>query len=532
MELVSREAKFNSAKTEVVALHDGEEVIWNIGSLDKIFLETKAKFDMFEHINAYWGQLKKKDQDAVFNVYKEIRQVFDEPSTRNQLTQNLYSLVAKLLDFHDFETVELWVKFHANVNFPDSTVLKTEYIASSDRPGTREQTYLREDYNKLITMALILRSMIPIWGEYIGRTRGEAGTNWKEFYAFRLLNDAKIFTSEAMSKLRTYVEYSTLVGKGKPASILGGVSSEDFPNWVLALVVTRKVCVGDIRGVDPSTTLVTYIYNYVHQKVQSIDNSFNGTAGMIKEKSFEEQSNEGEKNLSRLEGYKVKQEIAPGDIVALEYSMRDPFAVALKLCPTIDMASLQRALVTTEALNYKRIYDSQIVLLQWVMKPVISTRGVSYLCKATVVRLLAIAQTVLWHNGHYELAGLCTATASEETDEMQISGVDSRARIPKELIDKINVLFPYMKRPTGKVKTAKLANQALASIDSVVELLSNSDWVLTADETIVRKLTGNQSQRRYSIPHDIKIKLAELVIQIAQRGEAVPTPRTDISLVI
>lgn len=519
MELIIRNTEFNILRMEVVAKHNGEEVIWNIGSLDKIFVETKVKFDMFEQLNGFFAQLKNKDQDIIFNIYKEIRFVFDQVSTRNQLTQNLYELIAKLLNIFNLDDVEHWVKFHSNVNFPDHTVLKTEYIVSPDRPGTREQTYLRDDYIKLVTMAIVLRSMIPIWGEFIGRTRNEAGTNWKEFYAFRLLNISQIANCEAMTKLKTYVEFSTAAGKGKAASIIGGISSEDFPSWVLALVVIRKVCVGDIRGVDPSTTLVTYIYNYVHQKVMGVDNSFNGAAGMIKDKSFEEASAEGEKNLSRLEGYKAKQEIPAGDIVALEFSMRDPFAVALRLAPTLDVNLLHTALKTTEILNHSRLFDSQIILLQWVLKPVISTRGVLYLCKATIVKLLAVCQVVLWHRGHFELAGLCTATASVQvdTEEMQISGVDSRARIPKEMIDRLNVLFPYMKRPAGKVKTVKLVNQALTSIDLMTELISSSDWIITAEESCVKILTGNSSQRRYSIPHSIKVLLAALVLELADR---------------
>lgn len=519
MKLVIRSNEFNIAKLEIVAIHDEEEILWTIGSLDKLFLETKVKFDMFEHINAYWSQLKKPEQDKIFETYKSIRSLFDDVWDRNQLTMRLYNLVGELLDHHDLDDAKHWITFHSSIVIPDTNTFKLEYIPSPDKPGTRDQTYLRDDYISLITMATILRAMIPIWGEFIGRTRSEAGNNFKEYYAFKLINKSRLAVSEAMEKLRVYVECSSIAGKGKAASILGGVSSEDFAPWVLGLVVTRKVCVGDVRGIDPATTLITHIYNYVHQKVTGVDNSFNGPdRGIIKDKKFKELSQEGEKNLSRLEGYKEKQEIPAGDIVALEFSVQDPYKLAQMLAPTINTELVTSALHSADTLNHNRIYDSQIVLLQWVMKPVVPTRGISYLCKTTIVRLLAVCQAVLWHRGHKELAGLCTATASQNDIEFQSSGVDSRARIPKEISDELNKLFPHMKRPSGKQKTIKLTNQAVIAIDSVADMLSMFDWILTIEDKYLRELNNNTSQRRYSIPHNVKVLLANLVLQVAKRN--------------
>jgi len=518
MKLVIRNDESFSNIIEVVACHDNEEVVWSIRSLDKGYVNDT--YDVFEHINAYWVQLEKQNKlivDKVFDLYKQIRVVFDENWDRNQLTQKLYQLVADLLDQHDLNDVQLWVVFHSDIIFPDTNVLKTDYVASPDRPGTREQTYLKEDYVKLISMAVVLRAMNPIWGEFIGRTRSEAGTTFKEYYAFRLLVKSKLARSEAMEKLQVYVEYSTAAGKNKAASIIGGVSSEDFAGWVLGLVVTRKLCAGDLRGLEPQTTLVTYIYNYIHQKVMGIDNSFNGTAGMIKDKSFDEKSQEGERNLSRLEGYKAKQEIPAGDIIALEYSMIDAYAIANRLAPGIDQDLIKSALKTTEVLSNSRVFDCQILLLQWIMKPIVPTRGIQYLSKKTIVRLQAVCQAVLLHRGHKELAGLVTATASMNGDEIQVSGVDSRARIPKEMVDELNTLFPFMKRPSGKQKTIKLLNQAVLSIDSMTEKISSSDWILTIEEKFVRDLTGSLTNRRYSIPHNIKVLLTDLVLKLAKR---------------
>ena len=182
MKLVIRNTELLSNSTKIAVCHNDEEVIWNIGLLDKGFVNNE--YDVFEHINAYWVLLEKQNKqivDKIFNLYKQIRIMFDETWDRNQLTQQLYQLVADLLDQHDLSDVQHWVLFHSDILFPDATILKTDYVTSPDRPGTREQTYLKEDYVKLISMAVVLRTMIPIWGEFIGRTRSEAGTTFKEY---------------------------------------------------------------------------------------------------------------------------------------------------------------------------------------------------------------------------------------------------------------------------------------------------------------------------------------------------------------
>lgn len=517
MQLIIRQPQTANSRVEVAAVHNGEEVIWSIGPHDKVFLDSKQKFDMFEHINAYWHYRGPELQDQVFKTYKEIRFLFDDGHDRNQLTRRLYEVVARLVDMHDLDDIEHWISYHrSNIVFPDTSLLKTDYVASVDKPGTRDQTYILSDYQKLVAMAIALRVMVPVWCDFISRTRQEAGTNFKEYYAFRLIGESKLMASEAMRKLTTYVELATVTGKDKPASIIGGISSADFPRWILGLVVVRKVAIGDISGVD-NNTLVTYIYHFIQQRITGVDNNFNGTAGIIRPKNFDELSPDGENNLSRLEGYKVKQEIPAGDIVALEHSVVDSFSVAYKLEPTIDKGLVQRSLQTSSVLNRERITEAQILMLQWVMKPVIPTKGILYLNKATVVRLLGVCQAVLIHRGHIVLAGLCTATIGRmDNDEIYTSGVDSRARIPKEMIDEINLLFPYMKRQPGRQKTQKLSNPALTSIDEMTDLLTQFNWVLTIEDQYVKELTRNVSQRWYAIPHDIKVMLAALVLQITK----------------
>lgn len=510
MKMISQNTENVLLKPEIIISHADEELSWNISSFDR---DSFNDFNVFEHINNYWASLTKENQTKIFSIYREIRNAFDEIWDRNKLTTELYNLVAKLLDAHAIDDVHHWILYHSQVYFPNN--LESEYVNLTNSPGSREQTYLRDDYTKLVALTLVLRTMIPIWGEFICRTKQEAGTIFKEYYAYQLICKSKLAYSEPIQKLTTYIEYSIIPDKSKAASIIGGISTEDFPIWILGLVLVRRLCVGDISGTNPKATLITFIYKFITQKIKGNDNNF---AGMIKDKIFEESSSEGDANISKLEGYKAKQEIPAGDIVLLEYSMRDLNSLAFKLAPTMDLSLLNKALETTQIINNNVVYDPQIILLQWVLKPIISPRGILFLSKQTIVRLMALCQSVLIHRGHFALAGLSTAIVNTNTNEIQISGVDSRARIPKELLDLLGQYYPFTKRTGGKLKPLKPLNQAQNSIDSMAEQLSSYDWVLTLDEALLSSVTEGSTNRRYVIQHNIKIKLAELVIELASRS--------------
>jgi hypothetical protein len=499
-------------KSEAVMKHNGREIHWSVALLEKT--SFKGEFDIFEQINGYWGNLPTATQDKIFDVYQRIRDAFDKIWDSSELTRTLYPLVTELYSYHDLAEVRHWVNFHSTLNIPEG--LKDTFKESYDTPGTRERTYLKEDYRWLVVLTVALRAMVPVWGEFIARTWKENGTTFKEYYAFRLLSYANIAKSEPMERLRVYVEHSLPADKSKAAAILGGISSEDFPIWILGLVVVRRLSVGDVRGIDPNSSLVTLIYKYIGQKVKGHDSSF---IGMVKDKGAEGSPQEGENNLSKLEGYKVKQEIPAGDIATMEFYMRDVTALALRICPDLDLDLLQKSLLTVRQLEKEQIRDPQMVLTQWVMKKVLPPRGLLHLSKTLVLDAMAITQACLWHRGHYELAALGSAVAqTNNKGELQLGGVDSRARIPKEMVEELQALYPYARKASGKAgKTGKQPSPGQIAVENMATLFSQCDWKLTLPSEWVAKVTNNRNNRRYSVPHDVKIKLATLAKSIGNR---------------
>lgn len=495
---------------ELVIEHAGAELSWDVSNFDKKYLGEL--YDVTKHINEYWARLPGHRQEKVYGIYAKIHLALDTHTDVHPLIAAMLPLMSELYAEHSIEEMSHWISFFSDIAVPSA--FHAEYIDSEEKTGTREKTYIQSDYKHLLTLVMCLRSMLPVWGQFIKRTSRESGTLFKEFYAFQLISQTPLMNSEAMDKLRMYVGRNIQADKPMASSIMAGVGSQAYPSWLLGLVVVRRLSMGDVTITNPKTHLVTLVFNYVSNKVTGSNNGSFG--GMVKSKEFESSNVASDMNVSRLEGYKLKQEAPIGDMVVLEYFMDDPLKVLLLLKPDANVARFQKLLQHAQTLQSETICKPQIVLTQWVLKPVFPPRGLLHLSKQATISAVAVAQTVLWENGHAELACLLTAVASNNESAMALGGTDSRAKITKAQMDLLTQLYPYG-RALSTRKVTKPANVAALAIDSVTAMLGQRDWVLTVPDDMATHVTHKETQRRYSCPGNIKVLLADLVIRIAQR---------------
>jgi ribosomal protein L31E len=447
---------------------------------------------VFDHLNLYWATYNQDEQQEIFNLYRDIQHLFTSVWNRTQLTIELNKCVVKLLDYHEFDRAYQWVVFESDIAVPHN--FEKDYVHSVDRQGSREQTYIRSDYTKLITLTLVMRTMLPIWGEFIFRTRQESGTMYKEYYAFQLLSRSKILHSEPFEKLQVYIDRTVGDDKENPSTIIGGISSEDFTKWMMALVIIRRLSVGDIRGMDPRANMVTFIHKYVTAKMKGSDISADS---MVKEKLYDEGGADMESKLSALERYKIKHDISLGEIVELMYILNDPKKVAYSLTMNMTDELLYRSIDSAKELMSHDLMDPQVTLLRWIFKPVISPRGIMYLDKQLLVQAFGILQAVLWARGHKYLALLSTSHIIQTDGFMCVTNTDSRQRITKEMQAELDVLYRYF--------------------NIMGDNFSMFTWVMTADEELITEAFGNCNTRRIQVPSDIKIRLARLVIELGKR---------------
>lgn len=496
---------------EIKISHNGEELIFSASCYGRNSFHEE--YDVFDHINRYWETFPEDKATALFNCYREISILFSTIWARAALTSELNKKVIELMSFHKFEDLHQWVLFSPFISIPPA--FETEYVHNIDRQGSREQTYIRSDYTKLIALAMAMRTMIPIWGHYIAFTRQETGTLYKEYYAFQLLHHSEIIHSEPFKKLLVYIDRTVGEDRCNPTTITEGISSEDYTTWMLALVVVRRLAVGDIRGSDPRANMVTFIHRYVTSKMKGSDIAADSA---VKPKIYDEGGSDIESKLSALERFKIKHDLSLGEIVELLFSVSDLRKTAFRLSANMTDELLQRSLKSVEQLYTQRLLDPQVMLLRWIMKPVISPRGLMYLDQATVVNTFGVLQAVLWARGHHYLALLSTSYANFGENEMFLTSSDSRQRIPKDMVAELDRIYPFHKIVGGRKSSQRPINLAVKSIETLADNLSMFTWTMTADSELITQAFGHCNTKRIPIPSDIKIKLARLVIELGNRN--------------
>lgn len=476
------------------------------------------EFDVFKEINEYWAQLPSQAQDRIFQIYEEIMIQFDSSVIdSSSMKEYIADRINELVQIHDLDKMYDWVYFKSNIIIPDT--FNENYNHSIDNNTSREKTYTRKDYIQLVTLSLMFRTLIPIWGEYINQTRRDSGNLRKEFYAFQLVYKSPIIHYVAMEKLRVYIEHIVGDDKNKLNTALKGIASEDYCYWLTTLVCVKRICIGDIRGVNRMSDLIKLMYKFVIQKINGTESNFED---VIKPKTFDDKNMVGEENkTSTLERYKIKSNLSLGEIVELEYSIKDIKLVAKNLSPNIDEDFLDKCIESAQHLLNQRILDPQMTLLKWVFKPVISPKGLQYVGKQTTVNALGALQAVLWTRGHHYLSVLATSYAITSDSGIYVSPIDSRIRVPEELNQKMNEIYPFArlsnpKKPTSRVnlKDVNLASQAISDL---VDTLAMHSWRPTANDDILLQVTGSTS-RRLPIKPDILIDLTKLVIEIGSRS--------------
>lgn len=496
-----------------VRIEHGDETI---SFLVSVFgREYFTKCDVFEQINTYWASLPEHIQASIFHTYKEIQLCFDTIFNKNELNEFLAIKIKQLSDYHRLDFVEDWICFKSNIIIPD---FKAEYVHDIDNNTSREKTYTKSDYVKLVTLSLVLRFMVPVWGEYIYHTRRETGTSFKEFYAFDLLKKTELRTSTHMEKLRTYIEHIVADDKNDPNNILNGIPSEDYGYWLLSQLVIRRLCIGEINGLSEESNLITLCYKYIKQKLRNNDSDH---SSIVKPKEITGRSGtDGDPTdkISTLERYKIITDISLGEIVELEYSVRDAIGISKKITYQVTDEQIYRSLNTSSVLLQHRLLDFQINLLRWVFKPVISARGISHLSKNTIVKMLGCLEAVLWAKDYKYLALLSTSHSIFSDQELWVSAAETKVKIPKEIIEEIERIYPFSNIVNNSSRaTNRVSNFIVKAIDNMVNNMTLYNLKATASDEMLIEVFGSPN-RKITVKPDIKLELAKLVIQIGERS--------------
>ena len=487
--------------------HKGQEAVFPLSMFKKNFFEPQQ--ETFQHINQYWAQLPIELQDRIFELYASISEDFDSMLSSEMLKERLVTKVAQLLDLHKLSDIEEWVRFKSDIRVPAS--FNEEYVENVDKNTTPDKTYTVSQYVQLIALALALRVMVPIWGSYIKKIRAQVGNDFKESSAFLLMRNSQLYSSEAMNKLFRYIKAQIGKDAFNAANTLSFISSEDFPHWLLALVCVKSLCVGDVRSREPNTNLASLVYNKIIQRVMYGESDY---TNVVKSKKADDFGVEGDSKISNLERFKTSASISLGQIVEMEFSLRDIFQATVKLCPDIEPGLLHRSLQTSAELEHTRITMPQMTLLRWVFSPIIPPRGMAYMPLPVIISCLGALEAILWTRGHQYLALLSTSYAIIDDAVHRVAHTASKMRPQEDLTEGIKKYFPYTQahqRNSTVTEVCLVTN----SINNLASEIAKCTWRMTADEKLIKEALNTTARRLPSIPN-VRDEITRLVIELGR----------------
>lgn len=507
-----------------VVEHRNQQLMWNVAAYAKTSERaTTVDIDrMFDEINAYWLTVDDKTLDAIWNVYVRIRAVMDSFATYDVTNRQLRHLIAELYSHISLDNIQYWMLFHSKVRMPGG--LKETYAPNDPI----ERTYLKDDYYRLAALAIALRPMVPIWGEYLLTSKEPAGANFKEYMALSLLMESHLDQSEALQKLEAYVRHTVESIKQSQGTvmtaIIGGLSTEEIPRWVLAVTVARRLAVGEVSSQTDTSTVISNVFNFILSTWRSVDKKIGkGFGGKVSEKKHYSEGGEEDKT-SHVENYKVKQQVPDGDLVTLEVYTENMYAMAQHAAPDVPEDYIRQCYDAVQVLSQGEIATELITLTQWVLAVSLPARGIPSLPKPAMLRAMAVAQAILWHWKFYDLAALVTATKIQLPGDMYVSATGGRQAIPKELQQQLTDLFPYTRRARSKQENIRKLNPAYRAIDEFCDNITNNDWYILAPDPLLQLCAREGNSRRMSIPVDVRAQLAQLVIHLADKDKGYLSP--------
>lgn len=513
----------SSAQTggEIVRIsHNGMSLNWDISpyARSRDAQTEAAAATVFDEINAYLSQVSAERQYQIFELYRSIRDDLNRGYDARPLTLALQSKIKVLDELIPYEDVEDWVRNRSGLRVPPSI----KYAHATDDPkdpAYLAQTYLFKDYQQLTALAVSLRPLVPIWGEYLKAARESAGNTTKEQSALKLLYFSKLITSPPMNRLSEYItaraeaQYKT--GPSQ-AALMGGMGSSELPEWLKSITVVRRLTVCPIVSQDEHNNLVTNMHQFIRHNLQGVDKKFGGQFGGSITDKEKAATQKDENNDSLIEMYKIKTEIPDGDAQKMNIYPEYEQNLIDHIDPTIPREYVEMCKDSIRSIQYLSIQEHQARLMQWVMSSAIPAEGAAQMSRPAERTVMAVVQAALWHWGMYSLAVLITATPVVQEEGMLLGGSEIRGRMPKELEKQLLRDFPYYRQPKQANAPSKTFNVAIKAIENYCALVARNEWMLNAPVPLKMLATQPEYFMRFEITADLRQALAELFNKITK----------------
>ena len=480
-------------------------------------LNEAKQFTLLEAFLDWKGEEFKK---RLIIEYIKSFNALRENEGRRYITPLPYEITDGILDLFDVDEMFYFIKniykFKSLNNLKE--VFDEKIIA--DGLGTREQTYLKDEYLELIALSQILKTVIGPIGQFANDNIMELNPKNIHHSLSGFFLDHPIAESRPFIKLQGLIrKIMETLSRNKDESdirtIENGIAKEDIPIAALATAMVQKVAMAVVMDDNETKNIITRTYNFINNKLQNKGDTSTAIRPKVGSVDMDSGDNDAE---SKMEQFRIVSNLPNGSVVELNWSAKREIIAINKrynFYNKEDEIIYRDALVFTEILRTSRLNQTQMILLSWIFKDIIDPRSIMYIQIDGIVNLIASAFVYLWKHGFKDLALLITSRSISNVDSLEFNATTNIARIPKEIKSILDVQYPFKKVIVSKIAN-KEVNLAEEAISLLTEMLFKYEWSYTAYSNYILEVNKNISDK-VVVPSNIKIRLAELIIHLNER---------------
>jgi len=498
--------------------YNGESLVFEIANL----INTRLKNELvaprvFQVLNKY---LEYKGDSFKHKLYNILKMSYDDILV-NSMSENLdplpISIVHNILDLFKLEDVTKFIKDNKIVRVP--SVLGNSYdgLREQNDQGSREQTYLIDDYYELMALITIIKATLPVVGMYVTLKKSSISPSLKDYVILNFYMGDNIYNSKPFSKLLAYIEKLVGIASQKEdfakRIIEKNLPKDDMGEYVLASAVFQRLAytneIDDVEDKNAITKLYSFVINNI--KLKATENSSNiriknpvGNGG-----------NDTNESESEMETNRTPVDITFGFIEEFQYSLEKASVILSQLGLNKYKALLAEVYPYFANIPMGNIPDFNVNIAFWIIKDLIDFRASDYVDLEKVINVLSVAFVYCIVNEHFDVANIIASHTLDEVEDVFKYHTGHKNKISKENKDIINTLFPYV-----NIVTIKDVETEVSYIETVINKttveMGKSALISILTSELHNEIFGN-TNKVIKINQNIKNLLAELIIDINKK---------------
>jgi len=509
--------RIEDMKIDTISVYEnskGEKIEFIIEAIINRRLREEIEAEkVYVLLNKYIAFKGKEFQDLLYDKLVESKNTIQKQIVVKDLEPLPYRIVHTVLDIFDFDDIRMFLVQNRLINVPSNLPDIYDNTIELDERGSREQTYLKEDYIDLITLITLLKSVTGVIGAFTTLKDGILKNNvFKEYLLFNFFKTHKVYKNRAFIKIYESLEklVSRLVKDGESTAVRiieKNITKEILPIYIIANVIIQKLLLNNEIDDNVLRNTVTRFYNFASDRLK-----LNDANSKVKIKYHSNEDTETLDSASVFESVRSNSTIVVGYMVEFNHATSNCLRLVRQLGLNTSEDKVKRVLRNFQQLKTFIPIHEATLIASWIHQDILDPRSLDYLKMDNLINILASSFIYLQEHGFHNLSMIVSSYAVV-SDDFKIN-FSLRNKITPALKNHLDTItFPYLR------------NATINSVDTTVNLVDNTITVMSKqlvsyilvtvlNEGHLKMYNNGDMRKEVMIKEDIKNQLAKLMIFI------------------